>query len=128
MITTSISHRRVAEKAAIAVYDVDGCIRFWGRRGMLLGGLIGSVLGAIFIANPFTAGVLTFGIAGTLIICAMECAAVAGGFAVLMAALHGHGVLRGSETGLTPTFAIGRTHVAADWRQEDVHLSETKYG
>jgi hypothetical protein len=120
----SISRRHLAGKEAVAVYDVDGCIRSWGRRGILSGGLVGVVLGAIFVANPFTAGVLTFGIAGTLIVCAMECAVVAGGFAVLMAALHGHGVLRVGATGLERTFATGRTPIGVNWREEDVLLSE----
>jgi hypothetical protein len=110
----------LAEKDAVAVYDVDGCIGSWGRRGILSGGLIGFVLGAIFIANPFAAGVLTFGVVGTLIICAMECAVVAGGFAALMAALHGHGVLRVGATGLERTFATRRTPAGVNWREEDV--------
>jgi hypothetical protein len=119
-----ISRRCLVEEGAIAVYDIDGCVRSWGRRGILLGGLTGFVLGAIFVANPFTARVLTFGIAGTLIVCTMECAAIAGGFAVLIAALHGHGVLRNSATGLKRTFATGCTHVGVNWREKNVRVPE----
>jgi len=77
----------LAEKDAAAGYDDDGCVRSWGRRGILSGGLTGFVLGAIFVANPITTGVFTFGIVGALIVRATECAVVAGGFGVLVAAL-----------------------------------------
>ena len=87
MNAISVSRRRLAEKDAAAGYDVDGCVRSWGRRGILSGGLVGFVLGAIFVANPITTGVLTFGIVGALIVRATECAVVAGGFGVLVAAL-----------------------------------------
>jgi hypothetical protein len=88
-----------AEQEFADVYDLDGCIRVWGKRGILSGGLIGLVLGALFVANPFTANALTFGIAGTLIVCAIECAVVAGAFAATLAALHGQGIRRSSAIG-----------------------------
>ena len=63
--------------------------------------MFGFVLGGIFDAFPLTAGVLTFEIGGTLMICAIEGAVIAGGIGVLMAALNGHGVLRDETIGLT---------------------------
>lgn len=98
---TSVYRSRCAENNTVAAYDVGGCIRSWGRRGFLWGSIFGFALGAIFVAAPHTPGLLTFGIAGTLIVCAIECAVVAAGFAVLMAALHGQGVLSSEQIVLT---------------------------
>jgi hypothetical protein len=92
MNALSISHLSFPESATVAVYDVDGCIRSWGRWGTLSGGLLGFALGTMFISPPFNADT-TFGIIGTLIVCAIECAVVAGGLAVLAAMLYGRGTL-----------------------------------
>src|SRR4029450_3663703 len=100
MSTTSVHHRRAAERGTVAAYDVSGCIRSWGRRGILSGGLFGFALGAIFVANPPATDVLTFGTIGTLIVCVIECAVVGGALGALLAALNGQGVLRGNATGL----------------------------
>jgi hypothetical protein len=99
---------RFAETDAVVVYDVGGCVRSWGRRGILLGSLFGFAVGAMFVTNPLIADPLTFGTVGTLIICATECAVVAGGFGVLAATINGHGILRGYASGLTRTRAAGR--------------------
>ena len=107
MNAISVYHRRSAEKDAVAVYDVGGCIRSWGRRGILSGGLLGFVLGAIFVANAPAADVLTFGAIGTVIVCVIECAVVGGGLGALLAALNGQGVLRGNATGVTWTLTTG---------------------
>jgi hypothetical protein len=108
MNAISVYRRRSVEKDAVAVYDVGGCIRSWGRRGILSGGLLGFVLGAIFVANPLAADVLTFGTIGAVIVCVIECAVVGGGLGALLAALNGHGVLRGNATGLARTLTTGR--------------------
>jgi hypothetical protein len=106
MNAISVYHRRSAGKDRVPVYDVGGCIRLWGRRGILFGGLLGLVLGAAFVANPLPS--LTFGTIGTLVICVIECAVIGGGFAALLAAINGPGVLRGHTTGFARTFATGR--------------------
>lgn len=121
MITVS---RHFAEEGATAIYDVGDCIRSWGRRGMLWGGIIGFVLAAILVAVPLTADVLTFGIIGTLIVGAVECAVIAGGFGVLAAALYGQGVLRGKSRVSALTLASGGLPASADWRENDIPLSE----
>ena len=94
MNAISVSRRGPAEKDAVAVNDVGGCIRSWGRRGILSGGLLGFLLGIVFVANPPATEVLTFGTIGTLIVCAIECAVVGGGVGALLAALNGRGVQR----------------------------------
>ena len=108
MNSISVYRRGIGEKDAVAVYDISGCIRSWGRRGILSGGFLGFVLGAIFVANPPAADVLTFGAIGTLIVCVVECAVVGGGLGALFAALNGHGVLRGNATGLARKLTTGR--------------------
>lgn len=67
-------------------------------------------------------GVLTFGIVGTLIVRATECAVVAGGFGVLVAALYGQGVRRANATGLERMLVTGRLPAGANRRDEDVPL------
>ena len=126
MNAISVSGRCSAGKDAVAVYDVGRCIRSWGRHGILFGGLIGLVLGTIFVTSPLTAGVLRFGIVGTLIVCAIECAVVGGGLGVVMAALHGRGALRGSMNGLERTLVTPSPPAAANGREEDDYHSGAK--
>ncbi len=104
------------EKDAIVVHDVGACIKSWGRRGILLGGLFGFVLAAILVAIPLTTDVLTFGTIGTLIVGAVECAVIAGGFGALAAALYGQGVLRRNATDRLPA--------GDDWREGNTPLGE----
>ena len=109
MNTTSVHHHRSAERGAVAAYDVSVCIRSWGRRGILSGGIFGFALGAIFVANtPTTTDVLTFGTISTLVVCVIECAVVGGALGALFAALNGQGVLRGNATGLERALTTGR--------------------
>ena len=115
MNAINISRQHI-EEDAIVVHDVGDCIRSWGRRGILSGGIFGFVLAAILVAIPLTKDVLTFGIIGTLIVGAVECAVVAGAFGVLAAALYGQGALRGSATVRLPA--------GGDWQEGDVPLSE----
>jgi hypothetical protein len=107
----SVSHRRIGEYRAVAIYDVDECIRARGCRATLSGALAGFVFGALFVANPISAEVLTFGIVGTLIVCTIESAVVAGGFWVVAAVLYGQGVLRANTTGLERMLVAGRLPV-----------------
>ena len=122
MNAISFSHP-FTEQHAIVVHDVGDCIKSWGMRGILSGGLFGLVFGAVLVAIPLTTDVLTFGTFGTLIVGAVECAVVAGAFGALAAALHGQGVLRGKTTGLARTLATGRLPACADWREGDIALS-----
>jgi hypothetical protein len=108
MNSISVHRRGLGEKDVVAVYDISGTIRCWGRRGILSGGLLGFVVGAIFVSNPPAADVLTFGAIGTLIVCAIECAVVGGSLGALLAAFNGRGVLRGNASGLARTLTTGR--------------------
>lgn len=108
MNAISVYRRRSTREDTVAIYDVGGCIRSWGRRGILFGALLGFVLGAAFVANPLAADALTFGTIGTLAVCVIECAVVTGGLGVVLAAIHGPGVLRGHTTEFARTLATGR--------------------
>lgn len=115
----TVPHRHIAAHDAAAIHDVDGCMRTWGWRATIAGSLVGLILGAIFVANPFAAAELTFGVAGTLLICSIECAVVAGGFAASFAALHGQGILRDSTTELERMLVTGRRSADTGRRKED---------
>jgi hypothetical protein len=114
----------IVERSAVAFYDVSGDVRSWGRRGILGGGIFGFALGIGFVAIPFTSDVLTFGVAGTLIVAAVEGAVIAGAFSAFAAALYGKGARR--ETGIKVHRArsSGRRVPEGGWRDGDIPLSD----
>jgi hypothetical protein len=71
------------------ITDATVCIRDWSRCGTFLGANVGIVLGAIFVAIPFTSEIPTLGLFRTLLIGVIACAVMAGGFAALAATLYG---------------------------------------
>jgi hypothetical protein len=122
---------RISERNAVAVYDVGGCVKSWGLRGLLGGSLIGFALGVFFVALPHTENILTFGVAGTLIVGAVEGAIIAGALAACAAALYGKGVLRGRAASRTrsarrPIPGAGKLEgdiSSSDWPTEWPHPS-----
>lgn len=84
---------RARDKGKVAVHNVTDRVKSWGRRGIFFGANVGFVLGAIFVAIPYTSDVLAFGTIGTLVVGIVECAFIAGAFAAFAAALHAKGVL-----------------------------------
>ena len=128
-----VSRHLFTEQDAVVVYDVDRCIRSWGRRGILSGGLFGVVLGAIFVASPLTADTLTFGTIGTLFVCAIECAVVAGAFGASIAAFKGQGIRRSDMTQLDWIRATSRgreDHQSSDMNQTGRYVRDrcAKFG
>ena len=121
---TNSDSESIVERNFVTFYDVDGDVRSWGRRGILGGGLFGFALGIGFVAIPFTSDVLTFGIAGTLIVAAVEGAVIAGAFGAFAAALYGRGVRReaGAKIGRKPP--SGRRALKGGWRDGDIPLSD----
>lgn len=83
---------RRSEVSSSSFHDVTASVRLWGRRGIFLGGTFGFALAAVFVAIPLSTNVLTFGAIGTLLVGAVECAVIAGGFAALGAAIFASGV------------------------------------
>ncbi len=106
------------ERSAVAYYDVGDCLKSWGRRGIFWGGLFGFALGATLVAIPNTENVLSFGVAGTLIVAVVECAVIAGAFAAFAAALYGKGVLHGKDA------RLDRRRQQPGWRDGDIPLSD----
>ncbi len=111
--------RHFSVRKANAVHDVGDSIKSWGKRGMVSGGLFGFTLAAVLVAIPLTTDVLTFGTIGTLIVGAVECAVIAGGFAAMAAALYSQGVLRSGSAGFERTIAAD-----AVWPQTAMPLSD----
>ena len=123
-MSTIYLSRDFAAKNANVVYDVNACIRSWGQRGIISGALFGLAFGALLVMiSPLTTSVLTFGTIGTLIVGAVECAVIAGGFGMFAAALHGQGVSRDNMTGSEPELVAGRLVADADWREKATPLS-----
>lgn len=111
---------RLSDNGSVVVYDVGVRIKSWGLRGILSGGIFGFVLGAMFVAIPFTADVLTFGVLGTLAIGTLECAAVGGGFGAFAAAVFGQGIARGNTIGLSRALPMRRLPLGARRREDDI--------
>jgi hypothetical protein len=64
------------------------CIQDWGRCGTFIGANVGIILGAIFVAIPFTSEIPGIGLFRTLLVGVIACAVMAGGFAALAAVLY----------------------------------------
>jgi hypothetical protein len=96
--------------------DITPTIKSWGRRGIIGGALFGLTLGVMLVAIPLTSDILTFGVFGTLMVAAVECAVIAGGFAALAAALFGNNRHKRSE----PTTIAERRNADAGWLDIDV--------
>jgi hypothetical protein len=115
-------HSLINDKAVV-VRDVGVCVKSWGRRGIFWGGLFGFVLSAILVAIPFTSDALTFGTIGTLLVGAVECAVIAGGFGATVAAFFGPGSLRESTAGFERAFHASRRIADANWREDCAPLA-----
>jgi hypothetical protein len=98
---------------SIPLHDVTSSVKSWGRTGIILGANFGLVFGAILVAIPFTTDVLTFGVIGTLLVGAVECAVIAGGFAALGAALFANGVHARRTARLERVLIAGRRSAEA---------------
>lgn len=114
----------VAEQRVVALYDVTDCVKSWGRRGIAGGGILGFALGIAIVAIPFTSDVLAFGVAGTLLVAAVEGAVIAGAFGACAAALYGRGVPCGGDSAFDRTMPSGRRRPQGGWREGDIPLSD----
>lgn len=104
--------------------DVTDRVKYWGRRGIFFGGTSGIVLGAIFVAIPFSTDVPAFGVFGTLLVGAVECAVIGGGFAALAAALFANGGVRSRTAQFERTLKAGRRPAGVGHQDNDVPLAE----
>jgi hypothetical protein len=120
-----LESEHIGERNAVAVYDVGACVKSWGLRGLLGGSLLGFALAAAFVALPHTDNVLTFGIAGTLIVGMVEGAIIAGALAAFAAALYGKGVLRGRAMKSRRTLSASHRSPETGGREKDIPLSDS---
>ncbi len=111
---------QIIRSNAVAYYDVSDCVKSWGRRGILGGGLFGFALGAALVAIPHADNILTFGAVGTLIVAAVEAAVIAGAFGACAAALYGKGTARGKAASADRVLPTGRRLVGSGWRDGDI--------
>jgi hypothetical protein len=123
MIRISSSQSAARVPAVTAHNNVDGCIKSWCIRGMFVGALFGAAIGAVFVTYPLDTDMLTFGVIGTLAVCAIECAVIAGAFGAFAAALYGNGNPHGNIAGLSIPRAAGRVLENQNWREEGASLS-----
>ena len=123
MIRISSSQSAARIPAVTAHNNVDGCIKSWCMRGIFVGALFGAAIGAVFVTYPLETDILTFGIVGTLAVCAIECAVIAGAFGAFAAALYGNGSHPGNIAGLVIPRAAGRVLENPNWREEGAALS-----
>jgi hypothetical protein len=123
MIRISSSQSAAGVPAVTAHNNVDGCIKSWCIRGMFVGALFGAAIGAVFVTYPLDTDILTFGIIGTLAVCAIECAVIAGAFGAFAAALYGGGSVPGTIASLSIPRAASRALENANWREEGASLS-----
>ena len=118
------SSQSAARVPAVTVHNnVDGCIKSWCIRGMFVGALFGFAIGAVFVTYPLDTDMLTFGIIGTLAVCAIECAVIAGAFGAFAAALYGGNSVPANIAGLVSQRAAGRVLESQNWREEGALLS-----
>jgi hypothetical protein len=98
-MNTILLRQPTAKNNIVAIHDVGRCIKSWGNRGILFGGIFGFAFGAVFVALPYGTNVLALGVIGTLIVGTVECAAIAGAFAAFAAAISGQGIIRVNTIG-----------------------------
>lgn len=115
--------KRYAQPRSTPTRDVTDSVKRWGRRGIFFGGTFGIALGAIFVAIPFSTDVLAFGVLGTLLVGAVECAVIGGGFAALGAALFANGGVWSRAAQFQPPLA-GRRPAGVGHQDSDIPLAE----
>jgi hypothetical protein len=85
-----------SEEKVVGFYTTGDRVIFWGSRGAFWGGFWGLFFGGLFLASPVTGPVVVLGFLATIIISAIENAALVGGVAALAAALYSIGVPKDS--------------------------------
>ena len=71
-------------------------MQFWGKRGVLWGGLWGLFLGGVSMTIPIVGPVMVLGYLAAIVVSAVEGAIMIGGLSALGAALYSAGIPRDS--------------------------------
>jgi hypothetical protein len=84
------------EEKVIGFYNTGDRIKFWGKNGAFWGGLWGLFAGGLFMTVPMIGPVMVLGYFGSMVVAAVEGAAIVGGLSALGAGLVGIGVPKDS--------------------------------
>ncbi len=106
------------DEKVVGFYNAGDRIKFWGSRGAFWGGLWGWLFGGVFMFIPIVGHVVVLGYLATMVIAALEGAAVVGGLGALGAALYSSGVPKDSvvayETALKADSFLVMAHGPAE--------------
>ena len=84
------------DEKVVGFYNAGDRIKFWGKNGAFWGGLWGWLVGGVFMTIPAVGSVVVLGYLTTMVISAVEGAAVVGGLSALGAALYSTGIPKDS--------------------------------
>ena len=84
------------DEKVVGFYNTGDRVKFWGKRGAFWGGLWGWLFGGVFMFIPVVGHVVVLGYLATMVVSAIEGAAVVGGLSALGAALYGSGIPKDS--------------------------------
>jgi hypothetical protein len=80
------------EDQAVGFYNIGDRVRFWGKRGLVWGGLWGMFFGGLFLTIPVVGHVIILGYLAVVAAAAVEGAVTVGGLSAVGAALASIGV------------------------------------
>lgn len=80
------------EEKIVGFYNAGDRVKFWGKRGAFWGGLWGLFFGGIFLTIPVVGHLVILGHLASVVLGAVESAAVVGGLSALGAALYSLGI------------------------------------
>ncbi|MEO8859596.1 MAG: DUF1269 domain-containing protein [Burkholderiaceae bacterium] len=84
------------DEKVVGFYNTGDRVKFWGKRGAFWGGLWGWFFGGVFMFVPVVGHVVVLGYLATMLVSAVEGAAVVGGLSALGAALYSSGIPKDS--------------------------------
>ena len=84
------------DEKVVGFYNTGDRVKFWGKRGAFWGGLWGWLFGGAFMFIPVIGHVVVLGYLASMVVSAIEGAAVVGGLSALGAALYGSGIPKDS--------------------------------
>lgn len=84
------------DEQVVGFYNTGDRVKFWGKRGAFWGGLWGWLFGGVFMFIPVIGHVMVLGYLASMVVAAIEGAAVVGGLSALGAALYSSGIPKDS--------------------------------
>jgi len=96
------------DEQVVGYYNTGDRMRYWGKQGAFWGGLWGLLFGSAFFWVPGLGPLLVAGPIVTMIIGAVESAAVVGGLSALGAALYSMGIPKDSVIRYETAIKIGK--------------------